>query len=105
MNLICKNHEPTQHSGHYLKVAGLLLTVMVSVGLTSAHATPKQRTIWVDRDSYLADPSETADCEDQANTADEVPAGQDVMSILKNVATKTLIPSNQIDSCMQQKAT
>ncbi|MCX7068937.1 MAG: hypothetical protein NTW85_14755 [Methylococcales bacterium] len=87
----------------YLKTAGVLLIVMASAGLTAAQAAPKQRTVWIDRENYLADPSATADCEDQANTGDEAPAGTDALSILKNVATKALIPPNQIDSCMQQK--
>jgi len=87
----------------YLKTAGVLLIVMASAGLTAAQAAPKQRTVWIDRENYLADPSATADCEDQANTGEEAPAGNDALSILKNVATKALIPPNQIDSCMQQK--
>jgi hypothetical protein len=88
----------------YLKTAGVLLIVMVSAGLTAAQAAPKQRTVWIDRENYLADPSATADCEDQANTGDETPAaGNDALSILKNVATKALIPPTQIDNCMQQK--
>jgi len=68
-----------------------------------AHAAPKQRTIWVDREGYLADPSETAECEDQANAGDEVPAGKDVLSIMKDVATKALISPTQMNSCMQNK--
>jgi hypothetical protein len=88
----------------YLKTVGVVLTIMVSTGLTAAHAAPKQRTVWIDRENYLADPSATAACEDQVSSSDETPAaGNDALSILKDVATKALIPPNQIDSCMQQK--
>ena len=84
---------------------GVLVSLLLSLGLTTAYATPKQRTIWIDRDDYLADPSQTAACEDQANTGDDSNplAGGDALSIIKNVATKALVPPNQIDGCMQSK--
>ena len=84
---------------------GVLVSLLLSLGLTTAHAAPKQRTIWVDREGYLADPSDTADCEDQLNTADDSNplAGKDALSIITNVATKALVPPPQIDSCMQGK--
>ena len=83
---------------------GLLVSLLVSLGLGVAQAAPKQRTIWVDRDNYLADPSANADCEDQMNTDDNnQPAKNDALSILKDVATKALVPPNAIDGCMQNK--
>jgi hypothetical protein len=83
---------------------GVLVSLLVSLGLGVAQAAPKQRTIWVDRDNYLADPSANADCEDQMNTGDDnQPAKNDALSILKDVATKALVQPNAIDSCMQNK--
>ena len=83
----------------------LKLSVLVALilGVSSVYAAPKQRTVWVDRDGYLADPSVQADCEDQA-TPDNPQQGKnkDVIGIIQDIATQALAGSGQIDGCMQQ---
>ena len=82
----------------------LLVGLLVSMGFTTAHAAPKQRTVWTDRDGYLADPSATADCEDQSNAGNESEGkSKDVLGMIKDVATQTLLTPAQMDNCMQQK--
>jgi hypothetical protein len=83
----------------------LLIGVLASLGLTTTvYAAPKQRNIWVDREGYLADPSAQADCEDQANPSDDSQAkSKDMLGMVKDLATQTLLTPAQLDSCMQQK--